>query len=618
VGSMQTGRSWNRLPLPNVVAAFLLSAFIVGYVAPAALAVPTGPGDFEVLLGQTAVPVNIGGAVTYTIDVNYDGGVAPDDSVTLTLAVPAGLTVASVNIPSDPGTSSCSAPPVSPVVCTLGAFAAGESAQVTVGVTGTSPGSYNVGATLSGATADPTNANNSAGVTTTVSPANISLTKTANPTSAFAGQDVTFTITATNGGPSDATNVVVSDTLPAGLTFKSATAGCSPAGQTVTCGAVPLPNGNSVIISVVATVQPSATGSLVNTANVASPSDNVPANNTATATVAITAPPAELALTLTDTPDPVAAGANLTYTIAIANAGPNDATNVAVTANVPAETTFVSADNGGTLAGSDITWTIPTIAKDATASLTYVVTVNDDVTAASLSSTASLTYGGDTTASDNTATADTAVGADADLAIVIAVDDLNPGKGGHVTFTIGVGNAGPNDVTGVVVEAKLPKGISFDAATDPSSAIVAPGAYDPSTGRWDPIDLIAGGAATLTLSGTVTTGNQVTVTADAILPAGFSDPTPANATDSVILNQADPGGNGGGNGGGGTGGSGGGTGGTGGTTSEGTAFTGFTATQLMPWLVFFMVLGLSSVEFARRRAHVLPVGSTYGFEPWIT
>jgi hypothetical protein len=88
----------------------------------------------------------------------------------------------------------------------------------------------------------------------------------------------------------------------------------------------------------------------------------------------------------------------------------------------------------------------------------------------------------------------------------------------------------------------------------------------------------------------------------------------------VVLNQADSGGNGGGNGGGGgggTGGSGGGTGGSGGT-NEGTAFTGFTATQLMPWLVFFMILGLSSVEFARRRGQVLPIGSTYGFEPWIT
>ncbi|MFN8232325.1 MAG: DUF11 domain-containing protein [Actinomycetota bacterium] len=599
-------------PLPNVVAAFLLSAFIVGYIAPAALAAPTGPDDFEVLLGQTAVPVNIGGAVTYTVTVNRDAGSGGAGDVTVAVSAPAGISLGAASITT--GTGTCAAQS-----CDLTAIGAGGSATVSVPATGVAPGSHVVTATLSAANpADPVPSNDAASVTTTVNPANISLTKTANPTSAYTGQDVTFTITATNGGPSDASNVVVTDTLPAGLTFKSATGGCTAAGATVTCPAVPLPNGNSVIVNVVATVQPSATGSLVNTANVTSPSDNVTGNNSATATVAVTAPPAELALTLTDAPDPVAPGANLTYAVSVANAGPNDAPNVAVTASVPPETTFVSADNGGAVNGSAVSWTIPTIAKDASVTLTYVVTVNDDVAATTLSSTASLTYGGDTTPADNTATADTAVGAEADLAIVIAVDDLNPGKGGEVTFTIGVGNAGPNDVTGVVVEAKLPKGISFDSATDPSSAIAAPDAYDPSTGRWDPIDLVAGAAATLTLSGTVNTADQVTVTADAIPPAGFTDPTPANATDSVILNQADPGGNGGGGNGGGGGGGSGGTDGTGGTSGGETAFTGFTANQLMPWLVFFMILGLSSVEFARRRGHVMPVGSTYGFEPWIT
>jgi uncharacterized repeat protein (TIGR01451 family) len=493
-------------------------------------------------------------------------------------------------------------------------------------VTAAAPGSHNVTAALSGATADTDAANDSAQVTTVVNPAaDLVLTKSAAPTTAFAGQDVTFTLTTTNNGPSASTNVTVVDTLPAGLTFKSSST-CSATGQTVNCTPTAnLANGANVVHTIVATVAPTATGSLQNTATVSSTNpggtfDPNAANNTATATVAITAPPAELAIALADDPDPVGPGMNLDYTITITSTGPNDAPNVAVTASVPPETTFVSADGSGTLSGSAVNWTVPSVANNATVTLHYTVTVNSDVSAQSLSSTASLTYGGDTSPADNTDTEDTAVGAEADLAIVIAVDDLNPGKGGQVTFTIGVGNVGPSDVTGVVVEAKLPKGVSFDSATDPSSSIAAPNAYDPSTGRWDPIDLVAGGAATLTLSGTVTTANQVTVTADAILPNGYTDPTPSNATDSVVLNQADPGGTGGGTGGGGggTGGSGGGTGGTGGTTSDGTAFTGFTATQLMPWLAFFMILGLSSVEFARRRGHVLPVGSTYGFEPWIT
>jgi uncharacterized repeat protein (TIGR01451 family) len=276
---------------------------------------------------------------------------------------------------------------------------------------------------------------------------------------------------------------------------------------------------------------------------------------------------------------------------------------------------FASADNGGTLAGSAVNWTVPTIAKNASVTLTYVVNVNDDVTATTLSSTATLTYGGDTTPTDNTATADTAVGGDADLIVVMSVDNLNPAKGDLVTFSIAVGNAGPNDASGIVLTDDLPSGLKFESATDPSLAVRAPQAYDPSSGEWDPFDLAVDTAVTFTLSARVTTNDPVTNTASALLPGG-SDPVVQNSADSVTLNQAS-----GGNGNGGNGGGSGGTGGTGGTsttTDDGTAFTGFTATQLMPWLVFFMILGLSSVEFARRRGHVLPVGSTYGFEPWIT
>ena len=63
MGSMQTDRSWHRLPLPNVIAAFLLSAFIVGYVAPAAFAIAD---DLTVTLVDSADPVNVGQQVTYT------------------------------------------------------------------------------------------------------------------------------------------------------------------------------------------------------------------------------------------------------------------------------------------------------------------------------------------------------------------------------------------------------------------------------------------------------------------------------------------------------------------------------------------------------------------------
>jgi uncharacterized repeat protein (TIGR01451 family) len=57
------------------------------------------------------------------------------------------------------------------------------------------------------------------------------------PASATAGGTGTYTITATNSGPLLATDLVLTDFLPAGATLRSASGGCSAAGSVVTCRA---------------------------------------------------------------------------------------------------------------------------------------------------------------------------------------------------------------------------------------------------------------------------------------------------------------------------------------------------------------------------------------------
>ena len=54
---------------------------------------------------------------------------------------------------------------------------------------------------------------------------------------------------------------------------------------------------------------------------------------------------ADLSLTKSDSPDPVTAGGALTYTIKVANAGPDAATGVVVTDNLPKGVSFVSANS---------------------------------------------------------------------------------------------------------------------------------------------------------------------------------------------------------------------------------------------------------------------------------
>lgn len=126
----------------------------------------------------------------------------------------------------------------------------------------------------------------------TVAAVDLSITKTDSPDPVTAGGNLTYTLTATNNGPSDATGVKVTDTLPAGVTFVPATSspGCAVAGNIVTCDLGDLANGASATVTIDVTVDStSACASiLTNTAEVSSNEpDSDSTNNTAITDTAV-------------------------------------------------------------------------------------------------------------------------------------------------------------------------------------------------------------------------------------------------------------------------------------------------------------------------------------------
>jgi uncharacterized repeat protein (TIGR01451 family) len=174
--------------------------------------------------------------------------------------------------------------------------------------------------------------------------ADLSISKSDSPDPVFAGRELTYTLTVSNAGPDDATGVTVTDTLPAGVSFGSASASqgtCSQTGGTVTCNLGGVASG-AAPATVTIKVTPGFPGAITNTASVAAnEDDNHPANNSESETTTVNAA-ADLAVTKTDAPDPAQVGQNLTYTIVVTNNGPQTASGVTATDQLPKNAGFGS------------------------------------------------------------------------------------------------------------------------------------------------------------------------------------------------------------------------------------------------------------------------------------
>jgi uncharacterized repeat protein (TIGR01451 family) len=96
----------------------------------------------------------------------------------------------------------------------------------------------------------------------------------------YVGEDITYELAVANAGPADATGVTLVDTLPVGVTFVSASAGCAEAAGVVTCDIGDLAAGASVEITIVVTA-PAEPATLTNSAEVSGEQpDSLVDNNT--------------------------------------------------------------------------------------------------------------------------------------------------------------------------------------------------------------------------------------------------------------------------------------------------------------------------------------------------
>ena len=187
----------------------------------------------------------------------------------------------------------------------------------------------------------------------------LSVKATATPNPVVAGSNLTYTITVTNHGPWTATGIVLSNVIPTGATFVSATSGTySTNTGDVIWNIGSLAKDASATTTLVVT--PGVAGSAVLTSTVTgAESDPNLLNNVVTNTTTVQTPFADISVSVVDLPDPVLVAANstLTYVITISNAGPATATAVSVTNTLPPGVAFLSATPSGyTISGSVVTF----------------------------------------------------------------------------------------------------------------------------------------------------------------------------------------------------------------------------------------------------------------------
>ena len=419
----------------------------------------------------------------YTVTVTNSGNRVAS-AVTLTDDLPAGLSLVS-STPNPDRVSSTSA------TWNLGDLQPGESVTITMTLS-----AQVIGDQVNRATAISNEGfTGQDNTTTAVIPGSLALTKTA-PTQVDLGDSLTYNITLSNNGQGSLTNLVITDTLPDGVSLASAPDATSGSAVPVQWSIARLDPGDSQSFTVEGTAQ--STGDQTNSIAVTSAEGATATANAVTRVVA-----SDVSVTKSVDLDTVILGESLTYIITVTNNGDGDASNVGVVDLIPDGLTVTASDPAAeTDDDGNLLWTIASLA--AGASTTF--TVSGDTAAAGLITNVSqVTDRGRTLNAEVQSTALTpalSLAKTGNAAVYI---------GGERTYTITATNSGEAPLTGVTITDTIPAGLSYvssDSGGSRSGNVIT----------WSIGDLAVNEAASVTVTlrgitaGEVTT--QARVTAD--------------------------------------------------------------------------------------------------------
>ena len=489
--------------------------------------------DLSVIKRASPDPVPAGGRLTYTLLI-ANAGPSAAENVTLSDLLPAGLEDAEISV--NGGASWAPFSGSYPV----GNLAAGGAVRLLIraAVSSSVAGSLTNTAVVGSDTPDPNPEDNTSTVVTPVVPsADLSVVKTAAPNPVRPGEVLTYRLTVSNAGPSEARNVIVRDQVPSSLAGAEYSldegATWQPWTGSLALGTLAAGGVRSILIR--GTVASLTGGPIVNTATVDSDTpDPNPDNNTSTETTGVAGGfSADIAVTKRAQPTTAVPGQALTYTITVTNNGPDDAEGVALYDAVPPELSGAefSTDGGATWTP----WTDPYGLSALAAGESVSILIRGMVVATAcgiISNTAVATSATpDPNPNNNTATADTPVTAGgADLSLQKTAYPNPACRCQYVTFTLTVSNAGPATAERVVITDALSQDLSRAVYSVDNGRTWKswPGSYPVGS-------LPPGGSVSILLAGIVSACTKDCICNAASVSSLTPDPDTSNNTASIAV-----------------------------------------------------------------------------------
>jgi uncharacterized repeat protein (TIGR01451 family) len=327
----------------------------------------------------------------------------------------------------------------------------------------------------------------------------MNLTKTADVSTADPSDLVTYTVTFTNSGSGNATNVYINDTIPEDVNFVNSTPSYkSVSGRTYTWFWSVVGASETVTVTIIVRVKVGTPDETVlhnvATLDYADDNGNPYPTEVAWADVTVTAPILELTKTANvSTADPED---QITYTIVYKNVGTGEATNLYINDTIPNDVTFISSNPvPDSISGTTYTWIISSLAAGASGNITIVVEVKvrtPDETL--LRNTVTLDF---SDANGNpyprlTDHADVTVTAPVmEFSKVADVSTADPED--QITYTITYKNVGTGVATNVKITDTIPADVNFISSTPNYTSVSG------STYTWDIGTLNPGEGGTITI-----------------------------------------------------------------------------------------------------------------------